>query len=42
MILQFNKSLNIENEYSLIKIDDKDIIVDIRKFNQNNSVYETP
>lgn len=42
MILQFNKSLNTENEYSLIKIDDKDIIVDISKFNQNNSVYETP
>ena len=42
MILQFNKSLNSVNEYSLIKIDNNNTIVDIRHFNGNNSIYETP
>ena len=41
MILQFNKYLNSENEYPLIKIDSQNKIVDISNFTGSNPVYET-
>lgn len=40
MILQFNKSLNEDKEYSLIKIDTYDSIVDVSNFS-NSPIYET-
>ena len=41
MILKFNKTLNIENQYTLIQIDSTDSIIDIAKFSGNNSIYES-
>ena len=40
MILKFNKTLNTENQYTLIQIDSTDSIIDIAKFSGNNSIYE--
>lgn len=40
MILQFSRSLNEVNEYSLIQIDPKDSIVELSRFSVNK-IYET-
>lgn len=42
MILKFTKSLNDKNEFTLIQIDKFDKLVDLKNFNGNNSLHETP
>lgn len=42
MILKFSKSLNDKKEYTLIKIDKYDRLIDLEHFKDGNQVYESP